>query len=122
MLIRSVSVPCSQQWPAGGFTQMVQRGVAEHIVLSLGGEGTVGVTANARFKCDAPEVERQSAVGAGDSMVAAIVLALARGQTFREAVAFGTAAASATVMSPATRLCDRSVTERLKKDIRITDV
>ncbi len=49
-----------------------------------------------------------SAVGAGDSFVAGFVLAMARGWPVQEALALGTAAASAAVMTPATELCHAS--------------
>ncbi|MNY64133.1 putative phosphofructokinase PfkB [compost metagenome] len=54
-----------------------------------------------------------SAVGAGDSMVGAIVLALSRGWKLREAVRYGIAAGSATIMRPGTELCRAEDVQRL---------
>jgi 6-phosphofructokinase 2 len=54
-----------------------------------------------------------SKVGAGDSMVAGIVLSLARGKPLRESVLFGVATGTAAVMTPGTELCRREEAERL---------
>ena len=61
----------------------------------------------------APTVPIQSKVGAGDSMVAGIVLSLAQGKSPRDAVLFGVAAGAAAAMTPGTELCRREDTERL---------
>ena len=61
----------------------------------------------------APTVPIKSKVGAGDSMVAGIVLSLARGLPLKEAVRFGVAASAAAVMTPGTELCRREDAERL---------
>jgi 6-phosphofructokinase 2 len=60
-----------------------------------------------------PTVPIVSKVGAGDSMVAGIVLSLARGKPLMEAVLFGVAAGTAAVMTPGTELCRREDAERL---------
>jgi 6-phosphofructokinase 2 len=60
-----------------------------------------------------PTVPIVSKVGAGDSMVAGIVLSLARGKTLRDSVLFGVAAGAAAVMTPVPELCRREDAERL---------
>ena len=59
-----------------------------------------------------PSVTVRSKVGAGDSMVAGIALAIARGHSLRDAVRFGVAAGAAAVMNPGTELCHRADAER----------
>ncbi len=61
----------------------------------------------------APTVPIRSKIGAGDSTVAGITLGLARGLSLMQAVRFGVAAGSATVMTPGTSLCHREDVERL---------
>ncbi|MBM9593101.1 hexose kinase [Rhodobacteraceae bacterium MCCB 386] len=102
--------------------ELVRSGVADHLVMALGARGTAGVTADDAFFCRPPLVETVSAVGAGDSLMGALTLALARGQTFRQAVTAGTAAAAAAVMTPATELCDGPTAERLVSEVRLADV
>ena len=60
-----------------------------------------------------PTVPIVSKVGAGDSMVAGIVLSLARGNSLRVSVIFGVATGTAAVMTPGTELCRREDVERL---------
>jgi hypothetical protein len=57
--------------------------VAEQLVMSMGATGTVGVSATERFFCQPPKLETLSAIGAGDSMVAAIALELSRGGSLK---------------------------------------
>jgi len=83
------------------------------VVTSLGAGGVTVTTADAHHHVRAPTVPIRSKVGAGDSTVAGIVLALARGKTILEAVRFGVAAGAAAVMSAGTELCGRDDTERL---------
>lgn len=95
--------------------ELLARGVAEAIVLSLGEEGAALATAEGVEFFAAPEVPSVSAVGAGDSMVGATVLALEWGWSLREAVQYGIAAGAATVMLPGTELCQRESVEALFK-------
>jgi 6-phosphofructokinase 2 len=92
---------------------VVKRGWCEVLVLSLGAGGALWVTASERERLASPAVRVKSSVGAGDSMVAGIVLSLAQGRTLGEAVRYGVAAGAAAVMNPGTALCRREDVERL---------
>ena len=85
--------------------ELIGRGVAEVIVLSLGGEGAVLASKEGIERFAPLDVPVCSAVGAGDSMVGAMVLALSRGWSLPAAVRYGIAAGSATLMLPGTELC-----------------
>jgi len=52
-------------------------------------------------------VRVRSAVGAGDSFLAAMTLGLSQGQSTREAFRLGIAAGAAAAMTPGTELCLR---------------
>lgn len=84
---------------------LVRAGVAKTVIVARGAEGNVLADASSRLFAKAARVRVKSTVGAGDSFVAAFVLALARGQSNAEALAMGAAAASAAVMTDATQLC-----------------
>jgi len=86
-------------------TWLVAEGRAEIVVLSLGAAGAVVATREGLERVRSPAVPIASRVGAGDSMVAGIVLTLARGETVREAVLHGVAAGAAAVTTPGTELC-----------------
>ena len=92
---------------------IVRKGGAEVVVLSLGAAGVLMATKDGCERMRAPTVPIQSKVGAGDSMVAGIVLSLARGRPTRDSVLFGLAAGAAAVMTPGTELCRREDAERL---------
>jgi 6-phosphofructokinase 2 len=85
----------------------------EVVVLSLGAGGALMITAEDCEHVRTPTVPIKSKVGAGDSMVGGIVLALARGLDVSDAVRFGVAAGAAAVMTPGTELCRREDTKRL---------
>ena len=94
-------------------THLVKRGVAQVIVMALGPKGSVLATGNERWHAAAADVPVRSKVGAGDSFVGALVLALSRGDAPSLALQKGAAAASAAVMTDATRLCPRTEAEAL---------
>jgi len=96
-----------------GLEDFVHRGLADAVVVSLGAEGALLATRDGTERLAAPAVPIASRIGAGDSMVAGIVLALARGDSMREATLLGLAAGCATVMRPGTELCRRADVERL---------
>jgi 6-phosphofructokinase 2 len=97
--------------------RLIDRGRCEVLVLSLGARGVLWMSATARGRLAAPAVPVRSAVGAGDSMVAGIVLALTQGQGLPAAVAYGVAAGAASVMNPGTELCHAADVARLYTEI-----
>jgi 6-phosphofructokinase 2 len=101
-----------------GVAELVKTGRAGAVVLSLGAGGVVYRDADSAGRVHAPSVPRRSAVGAGDSMVGGLVVALSRGAAFVDAVRFGVAAGSAAVMSSGTELCSRRDTEKLFERLR----
>ena len=95
---------------------LVERGVAQIIVLALGPKGSVMVSKDESWHATAADVPVRSKVGAGDSFVGAMVLALSRGDAPQLALQKGAAAASAAVMTDATRLCLRKEAEALVQE------
>ncbi len=100
-------------------TDLVARGVAEIIVTGRGAEGSVLVSRDQRFFCHAPKVTVRSKIGAGDAFVGAMTLTLARGGTADAALRWGVAAASATVSTEATALCDLAQAQACYDQCRI---
>lgn len=95
---------------------LIDRGAAEIIVLSLGAGGAMLATRAGIQRFAAFEVPVVSTVGAGDSMVGAIVKALAEGKDLQVAVRYGLAAGSATIMQAGTGLCRAEDVERLLRE------
>jgi 6-phosphofructokinase 2 len=102
--------------------QLVGDGVARRLVMSMGAKGTVGVSADERVFCQPPKIETLSAVGAGDSMVAAIALELSAGGSFRNAIRKGVAAAGSAVLTPATELCSKQMADEILEKVVTADI
>ena len=101
---------------------LVAHGVAQMVVVARGADGSVLVDKDRRIFAKAAKVKDKSTVGAGDSFVAGLVLSLAKGETPETALAWGTAAASAAVMSDATQLCKKADVLRLLPECVITQI
>ena len=99
---------------------VVAQGRAEIFVVSLGAQGALLATAEGVRRFAAVPIDGQSSVGAGDSMVAGIVLGLVRGLALDEAVKFGMAAGAATLLRPGTELCRREDAEGLYREMAAT--
>ncbi len=99
---------------------LVARGVAQHVIVARGSDGSVLSTAGQSWHCVGAKVPVISKVGAGDSFVGAYTLAQAREWSTADCLRFGVAAASAAVTTEATRLCDREQTEALMEQCHIT--
>lgn len=87
--------------------ELVKRGSVQNIALSMGKSGALLVNAGGVVRMRSIHVREASAVGAGDSFVAAMVWWLSMGHSMHEAFRFGIAAGSAAVMTPGTELCRR---------------
>lgn len=98
--------------------RLVERNGVETIVISAGAAGAILVDRHRALHINAPVVQIVSRIGAGDSMVAGIVVALARGEDIEDAVRYGVAAGTSAVMTPAHRLCTYEETERLFAEMR----
>jgi len=98
---------------AAAAASLIASGRAEMIVISLGASGALLVTKDRVENFPAIPVPVQSTIGAGDAMVAGIVLAMAWGRPLHESMHFGMAAASAALLRPGNELCRREDVERL---------
>lgn len=96
--------------------ELVASGKVALLAVTLGRDGALLADGEGVFRMPALPVEARSAVGAGDSFVAAMTLALAQGRPAREAFVRGVAAGTAAVLTPGTQLCKRSDVDRLFAD------
>ncbi len=108
--------PLATRKESADFAQsLVRAGVARIVIVARGSEGNVLATDEERHFASAYEVPVKSRVGAGDSFVGAFTLSLARGESVAQALKWGTATASAAVMTPGTKLCTMSDVKRLMR-------
>jgi 6-phosphofructokinase 2 len=111
--------PLPRREDSAAFAQgLVAAGIARCVIIARGAEGSVLADAEGKLFAPAPAVQVVSAVGAGDTFVAALVLAAARGAGRAEMLAHAVAAAAAACMTPATDLCRAEDVARLMATVR----
>jgi 6-phosphofructokinase 2 len=84
--------------------KVIQQGV-EIVVCSLGANGAVLVTEQEAWQAVPPTIKVDSAVGAGDSLLAGVLVAIAENKSWDEVLRLGVACGTATAMTPGTDLC-----------------
>ena len=96
---------------------LIDRGAAQFVALTLGGDGAILASAHGVQRLAVPKVDVVSTVGAGDSFLGAFVLRMSQGRSPEDAFRAAVAAGSATAMSPAMELCARVDMERLESEL-----
>jgi len=85
----------------------------EILVVSLGAKGALLATKDQIEHIAAPTVHQKSTIGAGDSMVAGMVLSLTQGKSYGEMVRYGVACGTAATIHPGTQLCKKEDADQL---------
>jgi len=93
--------------------QAIMDGYAELIAVSMGPDGAWIISKDEKHFAAAPQVEKRSTVGAGDSMVAGITFMLQQQRSLKEVIEFGVACGSAATMNEGTQLFKKEDAERL---------
>jgi 6-phosphofructokinase 2 len=100
---------------------LLATGVTGAALISMGPAGLMLVRADQRtIWFHAPHVATRSTIGAGDSLVGGVAVALQRGATLPEACRFGVAAGTAATLATGTGLCQAVDVDRLVRDVLIT--
>jgi len=99
--------------------ELRRAGPSHAVLVSLGADGAL-LVADGQHPCTiaAPPLRVVSAVGAGDSLVAGLVLSLAAGEPLLEAARRGVAAGSAATISAGHHLCHPADLEALVPGVR----
>ncbi|MCL5128232.1 1-phosphofructokinase family hexose kinase [Algibacter sp. L4_22] len=93
--------------------QFLENHDCEIIVVSLGPKGALLATKNEIVHVPAPVVHQKSTIGAGDSMVAGMVMSLIWGRTLGDMVRYGVACGTAATMHHGTQLCNKEDADKL---------
>jgi len=93
--------------------EIVSSGQAEMVAVTIGHLGALLARTDGVVRLPALTVEAKSAVGAGDSFLAAMVFGLLRGEDPVEALRLGIAAGAAAVLNPGTNLAHPEDIRRL---------
>ncbi len=92
------------------------------VMVSLAGAGALLVPAHGASRwIHAPKVRVVSTVGAGDSLVAAMAVALEGGEELEAAARLGVAAGTAATLGAGTALCSPAAVTRLLPLVSVTD-
>ena len=87
----------------------------EILVVSLGPKGALLATKDLIEHIPAPTVLQKSTIGAGDSMVAGMVVSLLNGKSYSEMAKYGVACGTAATMHEGTQLCNKDDADNLYK-------
>nr|WP_294791683.1 1-phosphofructokinase family hexose kinase [uncultured Mucilaginibacter sp.] len=97
--------------------QMIALGQCSIVVLSLGSDGAMMITDEFTLQVAAPPVQVLSTVGAGDSMLAGILFALANDKGLSTALEYGVACGTSATTKHGTSLCEKDMVEELFEKI-----
>jgi 6-phosphofructokinase 2 len=100
--------------------KIIAAGQAQLVALSLGEDGALLVSADQALRASAVPVRVASTIGAGDSFVAGLVWALARGDALEPAFRQAMACAAAALLTAGTALCQAADVERLAREVIVT--
>lgn len=106
------------QWEAAA-AALVAEGKADIVALSLGAGGAFVVSRGQQLRAQALDVPLKTAVGAGDSFLAAFVHRLAQGGGLDDALRHGVAAGAAALMTEGTSLAQPADIARLAPQVVI---
>ena len=98
--------------------KVIQMGKCEVIIVSMGTLGAMLVTKDLAMNIMPPAMHAESTVGAGDSLVAGIVISLVENKSLIEAVQYGVACGTAATMHTGTELCLKDDVENIYHKIR----
>ena len=102
---------------AAGIAMEIVRNGIPNVVVSLGGDGALFCSADGAYHARGLKVPVRSTVGAGDSMVAALCLALERGYDTAQTITLAVATSAANVTCSGTQPAEFSLIEELKKQV-----
>ena len=91
----------------------------KYVVISQGGDGSIFISRDKIAKVKGLKVEVKSTVGAGDSMVAALAVAIENNYSFEETMKLACATSAANVMTEGTQTGKLTDIEELKKQVII---
>lgn len=94
----------------------------EKVVVSLGGDGSVMACDEGVFRGRAPKIDVVNPVGSGDTMVGAFAVAMARGMSVEEQLAYAMSCASANCLTASTGHFDMAVADELRSGTSVERV
>ena len=112
--------PTEEQLITSG-KRFVNMGI-EQVIISMGKKGALFFCGEKAFKCEAMGVPVDSAVGAGDAMVAAMVYAMEQELSFEDSVRLAMAASAGAVMTAGTKPPSIEVVTQLRQQVKLLEI
>ena len=94
-------------------TELISNKKAEYVAVSLGGKGAVIVSEEASYHAIPPASQVRSTIGAGDSMVAGLIIGFSQNESIDEVIKKGVSAGTAATMNVGTGLSKKEDYEQL---------
>lgn len=114
--------PLDEGAALGAIRNLIAENRTNHVALTLGDRGAWLVGPGFALAAAAPSVKALSGIGAGDSFLAGLVLALASGQSPPDSLRNGVAAGTAALLAPGVELCKATDFDRLKPLVVIREL
>jgi 6-phosphofructokinase 2 len=102
--------------------QFIGQNKCDIMIVSLGASGAMLVSRDEVIQMMPPVVKRKSTVGAGDSMVAGLVLSFSQGKSLSDSLRYGIACGTAATLNEGTELCRKEDVEKLYPLVKNTVV
>lgn len=118
-LARLSEMPAHDEGSVIAGAEMIRAYGVPNVVVTRGGEPAIALTNGGDFRVHVPEVAVESAVGAGDSFLAGLLLGLKRGDGWGAALTLAAAAGSACCLAHGTQLCCEPDVWRLRPRARV---
>ena len=93
----------------------------ELVVVSLGADGAL-LVGEGIWYAKPPQVEVESTVGAGDSMVGALAVGYIKGYSLKKMLEYAVAMSTATILLPGSEIGKLNDVEKWKKEVKIKSV
>lgn len=94
----------------------------ELMVVSLGGKGALLITSEGAWRGTVPYIEKEDTVGAGDSMVAGMVMSIIQHKPLQETFELGLACGVSAVMNKGPGLCEPKTLARALSKIKVEKI
>jgi 6-phosphofructokinase 2 len=99
--------------------EVMANGYCEMMVVSIGSTGAMLVTHDKVFRAIPPVIKPKSTVGAGDSLVAGLVIALSQGKSMEDTIRYGVSCGTAACINEGTALCKPEDVDRIFRLTRV---
>ncbi len=109
----------SHELQEGLAKELIEKGMCEIVVASLGEKGAMLVAENLVQYVTPPTIQAKSTVGAGDSMVGGMVLAFTEGKSLEEVLKYGVSCGTATTLQEGTKLCEKDDVDEIYKSLHV---